>query len=225
MKLQDYDDPRSLGMRLRARRLKPFLDMVDAVHRRTGACRVLDVGGRRNYWAVAPDGFLQARNCTVVLSNLELAHEDQPVDATFTHAVEDACALDRPDGAFDLVHSNSVIEHVGGWGRMQAFAREVRRVATGYFVQTPDYWFPLEPHFGFPFFAQMPRPLQRGLVMRRNMGFIPRAATRAEAEAALDGTRLLDGGQMRELFPDGELTHERVLGLSKSLIAIRRPPV
>lgn len=223
MKLQDYDDPRSLGMRLRARRLKPFLDMVDAVHRLTGACRILDVGGRRNYWAAAPPGFLESRGCTVVLSNVEPPPPDAADDPVFSHVTEDACALQRPDRAFDLVHSNSVIEHVGDWARMEAFAREVARMADGYFVQTPDYWFPLEPHFGFPLFAQLPRPMQRALLMRRDLGFIPRAGTVAQAEAALDGVRLLDSRQMRDLFPDAELTHERVLGFSKSLIAVKRP--
>ena len=222
MKLQDYDDPRSLSMLLRARRLRPFLEMIDTVHRRNGAVRILDIGGRRNYWSAAPQDFLAARNCTIVLGNTEAA-DRQPPDAVFSEVQEDGCDLPYEDGAFDLVHSNSVVEHVGDWRRMVAFAREVRRTGAGYFVQTPAFWFPWEPHYGFPFFAQLPRPLQRGLLMRRRMGFFDRAGSMEEAEAVLDGTRLLDAAQMRTLFPDADLERERIAGLTKSLIAVRRP--
>lgn len=222
MKLQDYDDPRSFGMRLRARRLRPFLAMIDAVHRRKGVVRILDLGGRRNYWAAAPQGFLAERRCEVVLSNLEDLEPLGP-DQIFSHVREDGCALRYPDAAFDLVHSNSVVEHVGDWSRMRAFAGEVMRVGQGWFVQTPAYWFPWEPHYGFPFFAQLPRPLQRALLMRRRMGFIPRVASTDEAEAVLDSTRLLDARQMRELFPPGDLRRERIAGFTKSLISLKAP--
>lgn len=222
MRLQDYDDPRSFGMRLRARRLRPFLDMIQAVHRRNGAVRILDIGGRRNYWGAAPEGFLAAHGCRIRLSNSEDA-ERGAADAIFSEVREDGCDLSYEDGAFDLVHSNSVVEHVGDWARMTAFAREVRRIGDGYFVQTPAYWFPWEPHYGFPFFAQLPRPVQRGLLMRRRMGFFAQAGSLDEAEAVLDGTRLLDGAQMRALFPDAQMRPERIAGLTKSLIAMRPP--
>jgi len=55
------------------------------------------------------------------------------------------------DGEFDLVFSNSVIEHVGDFERMRQFVHEARRVAKSYWIQTPSKWFPIEPHCGMPF--------------------------------------------------------------------------
>lgn len=224
MSLQDYDNPASLGSRLRRRRLQVFLDMIDTVHRRKGACRVIDLGGRANYWGSVPQSFFRERNCTITLSNLE-ALSPVPSEAAdiFNAVTEDACALAAPDRAYDLLHSNSVIEHVGDWSRMKRFAHHAARVADGYFVQTPDYWFPYEPHFGTPFFAQLPRPLQVRLLMSRPCGFFPRASSLEQAVQSLESCQLLTKRMVGELFPDAELRRERILGLSKSIIALRQP--
>ena len=58
----------------------------------------------------------------------------------------DACALPFGDGAFDVVHSNAVIEHVGGRERQEAFVREAVRVSRRVFLTTPNRWFPIEVH-------------------------------------------------------------------------------
>lgn len=42
-----------------------------------------------------------------------------------------------PRACFDLVYSNSVIEHLGTWEKQQAFAAEARRVGRGYWIPTP----------------------------------------------------------------------------------------
>ena len=71
----------------------------------------------------------------------------------------DACALPFPDGAFDVVHSNAVIEHVGGRERQETFVREALRVGRRVFLTTPNRWFPIEVHTRLPLVHWLPEPL------------------------------------------------------------------
>ena len=64
------------------------------------------------------------------------------------------------DGEFDLAYCSSVIEHVAPRDR-DAFARELRRVARGWYVQTPAFSFPVEPHALLPFAHWLPPRLRR----------------------------------------------------------------
>ena len=64
------------------------------------------------------------------------------------------------DGEFDLVYCSSVIEHVPP-ERRRAFAAELRRVGRGWFVQTPAYSFPIEPHSLLPGAHWLPVRLRR----------------------------------------------------------------
>ena len=190
---------------------------------RYGHVGLLDVGGRKTYWNILPAGFLQQHKVTVTLLNLreELLGTD---DATFTHVVGDACDLvGYADNSFHIAHSNSVIEHVGGWVNAKRFAREIRRVATGLFVQTPYFWFPFEPHYIAPLIHWLPRPLQEAMVRGFPLGhFGRREPDWDSAMTCIDTTpRLLDLRAYRLLFPDCTIVKERVVLVTKSLIAIR----
>jgi hypothetical protein len=123
------------------------------------------------------------------------------------------------DHAFDLVHSNSVIEHVGSYSNMLAFAAEVRRVGKAYYVQTPNYWFPIDPHNAFPLLHWMPDPLRMFAGTRFNIG-VTKKVDFAGAAARLDGTKMISRQFFRELFPDAQHSSERLgLVFVKSLIA------
>ena len=69
----------------------------------------------------------------------------------------DGCRLPFPDKSFDVVFSNSVIEHLGDPRKHEQYAREIARVGVRYFVQTPNRWFPIEPHLLTPLVHFLPR--------------------------------------------------------------------
>jgi hypothetical protein len=218
-RITDYNNPRSPGFRFRAARAKKLAAMIERICAAQGRCRILDLGGTESYWRVVDARILAASNCHITLLNV--VAPDVTDRERFTAIAGDACTVGKTDGSFDLVHSNSTIEHVGEWGRMSAFAAEVRRLAPAYFVQTPAFWFPWEPHFGVPLWHWLPEPVRVALLMRRGFGHIARAATVSSAVLSVQHCHLIDARMMAALFPDGKLIRERVLGLTKSFVAVR----
>jgi hypothetical protein len=114
-----------------------------------------------------------------------------------------------------------VIEHVGLWHDMERMASEVRRVAPRYLVQTPYFWFPVEPHARTPLIHWLPESWKYRIVMRRKCGFWERQDSVAGAVRTVQSAIMLDILQMRALFPDAELHKERFCGLIKSLVAVK----
>jgi hypothetical protein len=130
------------------------------------------------------------------------------------------------DQSFDVVFSNSVIEHVGDAASQRDFANEVARVGRAYWVQTPNRWFPVEQHLLTPFLHWLPKAWQ-GVVARR--GTVWSVMSRPPADRRefyidhfLRDIRLLGPREMRALFPGARILRERFLGVTKSLVAIRK---
>ncbi len=96
------------------------------------------------------------------------------------------------DREFDIVFSNAVLEHVGSRDAQRAFLREVCRVGKGFFVTTPNRWFPVEHHTGLPFVHQLPAPAFRRLI--RN--------TRYHYWSDEANLNLLGARELAALFPE-----------------------
>lgn len=138
--------------------------------------------------------------------------------------------LPFPDGFFDIVYCSSVIEHVtvpkdrvwelrsGGEfrrrsaERQKSFASEVERLSRQYYVQTPNKWFPIESHTWLPFLGWLPRRLLVPVLRFTNRFWVKKTEP---------DWNLLDEATMSLLFEGADITHERTLGLSKSVIALR----
>lgn len=120
--------------------------------------RLLDVGGTERFWELIE--FPGADAVHVTLLNLTAQATSLP---GLSSVVGDARCMDFGDASFDVVFSNSVIEHVGGYEDQRRMADEVRRVGTHFFVQTPNKHF-IEPHFLFPFFQFLPLAVRAHLL-------------------------------------------------------------
>ena len=105
---------------------------------------------------------------------------------------------------------------------MKRYGEEIQRVAKSYFIQTPSYWFPIEPHFLRPFIHWLPKPLRVAWVRRSALGHFDRANTIDEAVLAIESARLLDKKMFSALFPEAEIIRERFLLFTKSYIAIKQ---
>lgn len=156
----------------------------------------------------------------MVTVNLD-ARTAQPDQPGLTTVVADACDLPAAlrKKRFDLVYSNSLMEHVGGHHRRQQFAAAVLAAAPRHWVQTPYRHFPIEPHWVFPGMQWLPFRARVAVSRHWPYGHITRG-DHAKAVADVSEVELLSVSEMRSYFPASELWYERFAGLPKSLVAI-----
>ncbi len=209
--LSNNENPLSFASHLRQKRFSFFRSLADSLPH---PLRILDVGGTEEFWLHM--GFTDS-STEIVLANVYPLNPTRP---NFREVLADARDLHFfKDQEFDIVHSNSVIEHLPTLADQEQMAKEIMRVGKRYFVQTPNYYFPLEPHFLFPGFQFLPLKLRGMLVNRFNLGWVSRVADPAKAEEVAGSVRLLKRAELQALFPEARIYTERFLGLAKSFIA------
>ena len=183
-----------LAARARARRHARFF----ALTRLRPGARVLDVGcGQVGLRALEP---------LLDITGVDVA-ERPGYPGPFVRA-DAAGGLPFASGEFDLVYCSSVIEHVHP-ARRAAFAAEIRRVARGWYVQTPAFSFPLEPHSLLPGAHWLPPPLRRRY-------------WRLGAARGWEQIWLLRRSELERLF--GPARPERFGPLTKSWVCVHPPP-
>ena len=221
VKADPYSNSQSIEFRFRARRFAHVQRLIETILSERGRADIIDLGGTETYWRIGAD-FIRANRHRL---SITLVNPDpQAIQDREVFSFREGSATDRAlyaDRSFDLVHSNSVIEHVGDWRDFEDFAANARRLAPRYYIQTPNYWFPYEPHFRCPGFQYLPAAARARLIMRFSLGFFRRIAERAEADDIIRHHRLLSTREMAALFPDGHVFHEKAFGLNKSVIATR----
>lgn len=174
---------------------------------------VLDIGGRPDYWEnVGLDGIQLIR-----LLNNDEAELDRPASSNlFETELGDARHLSGyADKSVDLVHSNSVIEHVGQWPDMCAMANEALRVGISGWMQTPAWEFPIEPHYRLPMLHWFAPPLRRKMLsFSRDYHSLDTSGRRHH----IDRINLLSRAEVKALFPGCDVFVEWVI-LPKSYTA------
>jgi hypothetical protein len=179
---------------------------------------ILDVGGTTEYWKAFFTPASPIRR-VVLLNTFE-----QRVFPPFESVTGDACDLSRYAGrSFDVVFSNSVLGHVGGFSHQLHMATEIRRVAFHYFVQTPNHAFPIDWRTLVPFFHLLPVGVQAWCFQSLAMGRYSKAKSREEAEEWASRVRNVRRKELRVLFPGATVIDERMLGWTKSFMVHNFP--
>ena len=185
-----------LHRRFRASKIQAFLGIIGE-HTRTN---LLDVGGNAGIGGEFLPLYRSFTSVTTV--NICPNHQPVPSDLNINRISGDGCNLPFAEKSFDWVFCNAVIEHVGDFTRQQELASEIRRVARiGYFVTTPNKWFPLEQHTYMPLYQFMPRSIQRSLLQY---------APGWRSWDVMSEVRLLSCGEMRRMFPEATVYRSTV---------------
>lgn len=209
-RVADNRNEQSFAVKLRKRRFGFFQSLLAQLDR---PLHLLDIGGTENYWKTM--GLRPEDQVFVTLLNVSPETVSLPY---LSSQVGDARKIKAADQSFDVVFSNSVIEHVGDYQEQAKMADEVRRVGQRYFVQTPNKYFPLEPHFLFPFFQFMPLRTRCWLVQHFSLGWFPKMPDPIRARELVASIRLLTRAEFLMLFPAASIYEEKIFGLAKSFV-------
>ena len=208
------DNPNSLGYKFRAKRLQEFEKLFFSHFSGVEKIEILDVGGTAYFWQHS--SLLSHPGLRITLLNLHPEETNHPA----LQAVQ-GNATDMREfkyGHFDLVFSNSVIEHLYTLEQQQKMASEIRRVGKSYFIQTPNAYFPIEAHYALPFAQYYPKAFLHFILTQTKFSRLKKWSS-AEANQYIAEIRLLNSQEMKALFPGTSLLKEKVLGLTKSITA------
>ncbi len=205
------ENPDSLSNRMRSKRFRRFEQLVEPLPR---PLRIIDFGGTPEFWEQRGWGRRDDVHITAV--NIQPRISFRP---NFRPVFGDVADLSQfPDNSFDIAFSNSVIEHLFTLERQAAMARELQRVAPVFWLQTPNYWFPIEPHFHLPGWQWLPLRVRKAVIRRRRCGWRGPCPDAELADQIVREVRLLTRRQLQRLFPTAAIVPERFCGLVKSWI-------
>lgn len=205
------DQPESLGFALRNRRFQVFEDLINKNFPEEKTVHILDVGGTAYFWE-DKNMVLEGR-VKVTLLNLE---EEYNLPFGIDSISGDATDLSQfEDNEFDLVFSNSVIEHLYTWKNQKKMAKECMRVGKKFFIQTPNKHFLVEAHYALPFIQYAPKKLAFMVLTKTKISRM-RKWKEKDAQQYLDEIRLINEKEMAKLFPGANIYKEKWLGMTKS---------
>jgi len=158
--------------------------------------RILDVGGTFAFWK------------DLDYDNVTLLNVQDELSNTKINAVKyNGGKFPFEDKEFEVIFSNSTIEHVGDFGDQKLFASEINRVSKKYFVQTPSFFFPYEPHAHIPFFQFFPSNIK--IILRK---IYPKSTYPIEELLSI---RLLTKKELKYIFPFSNIIKEKNIIFNK----------
>jgi len=208
-------ESKSLGNKFRQKRMRFFRKRMNRLRM---PLKILDVGGNESFWVNAE--MHNKKNVEIVILN---QHKTETHYPNIKSAQGDARKLTQyNDGSFDVVFSNSVIEHLYTKKNQKKMADEIQRVGRYHFVQTPNKYFIIEPHYLLPWFQFLPKSLRYFILTRTPLSRLKKW-DKAHAKQYLEEIRLISCQEMKELFPESKIYVERFMGLRKSFTAHNLP--
>ena len=207
----DSSSPDSLGFKFREKRLLFFKDKINSLNK---PLKILDVGGTLSFWA--DRGYENHPEIHVTVLNFD--KKESPYKNIISVAGDATNLSNIKDNQFDVCFSNSVIEHLFNRGNQVKMAKEVQRISSFHFVQTPNRHFFVEPHYLLPFFQFLPKKAQYFILTKTPLSRMKRW-DKSFAKKYVDEIRLISLAEMKEMFPQSKQYHEKFLGMSKSFTA------
>lgn len=206
-KIGNNEESSSVSSRLRKIRFERFIHTLHI----SQTDKIVDVGGYESIW----EGTGLEKNVTLL--NLKFSHKK---NSKFKYIEGDACNMKMIENKyFDVAFSNSVIEHVGSFQKQENFAQEILRISNKHWIQTPNKYFPIEPHVLFPFFDFLQKGAKKIIAVNWKYSYFRRLNMDVIEE--LSRLRLLSIREFKILFPESSIYRENFWGMTKSITAYK----
>lgn len=210
-KTADFRSEGSIALKMRLERINLFKELISSMNL---PLNILDIGGTSTFWEIM--GLAGENNFQVTILNL---YEEKAKHDNLKCVIGDGRDLKNfEDNEFDVVFSNSVIEHLGNLHDQKLMAEEIQRVGKNYFVQTPNFYSPIEPHFFFPFFPLLPNKFKIFLLNNFNLGYFKKTNNEEKSKEIIQSIRLLKEEEVKDLFQGCHIKLENYLGFTISFI-------
>jgi len=183
------DELESWGNRFRNKRFEFLREKLEGLPK---PVNILDIGGLESFWTNR--GYGNNPDYRITILNLE---KGETSFSNFTRIAGDAVDLNEiSDQEFDVAFSNSVIEHLYTKENQIRMATEIKRVGKYHFIQTPNKYFFVEPHYVLPFFDFLPATAKYFILTKTKLSRLKRW-NYADAKQYITEIRLLSFSEFK----------------------------
>jgi len=190
-------------------------EIIQFIFNENHKCNIIDLGGTEEFWNIIDSDFLYKNNVKITLINLE-PYEIKNNQIFKMYHMNFFSLNPKDFSDFDLSFSNSVIEHLENNENQKKFANLHKMIAKYYYCQSPNKYFPIEPHFMFPYFQFLPIKIKIFLMRNFNLGNFSKMKSAQDCHSVLNEIKLLSYKELLHIFSRPYLYIEKFLALNKS---------
>lgn len=202
------ENKESLGNYFRQKRFIYFFKILNNMPKPVS---ILDLGGKINFWENREIAGNNDFKLTIL--NLEKETTNYSNILTIKGNISELNMFKK--NSFDVVFSNSVIEHLYNFENQKKMANEILRIGRYHIIQTPNKYFLVEPHYVFPFFQFFPKKLQFEILTKTKLCRLKKW-DKQFARQYIDEIRLMSSKELKEIFPESKIYFEKILWMTKS---------